>query len=124
MTSGWPTATTVRGGGSVTDVDASTGILVRLVTGTPYRFDHPVAIAADGSYVFVANDYGNSITLLASPSGSLVSVLSAPNDHFDGPVSIAFDGIHAWVVNVYGDSVTEFEIETAANKWGDRIKMS
>ena len=47
---------------TVTEVDASTGSLVRVISGSSYKFDYPVAIAAVGSDLFVANSGGQSVT--------------------------------------------------------------
>ena len=42
-------------GNSVTELSASTGALVKVIGGSSYGFDDPVAIASDGTHVWVAN---------------------------------------------------------------------
>jgi hypothetical protein len=51
-------------GGSVTEVDVSTGAPVGVVSGPVYKFNDEAAMAVAGGYVFVANAYGNSVTEL------------------------------------------------------------
>jgi DNA-binding beta-propeller fold protein YncE len=48
--------------GSVTELNASTGTLVRVLSGPGYGFNNPAAIAADGTRVWVANYGGDSVT--------------------------------------------------------------
>jgi|HubBroStandDraft_1064217.scaffolds.fasta_scaffold230105_1 hypothetical protein len=52
------------GGDSVTEVDASSGGLVRTLSGGSYGFDEPLALAYDGTRIWVANDGSNSVTEL------------------------------------------------------------
>ncbi len=66
-----------------------------------YGFSAPVAIAADGSHLWVAN--GNSMTELNAADGAQVRTLS----DFSFPSSIAVEGSHLWVANGGGLSVTE-----------------
>ena len=51
-------------GDSVTELSASTGALVKVLSGSNYGFDHPNAITSDGTHVWVANFYGSSVTEL------------------------------------------------------------
>jgi DNA-binding beta-propeller fold protein YncE len=50
------------GGNSVTELSASTGALAKLISGSSYGFNSPLAIASDGTRVWVANGDGQSIT--------------------------------------------------------------
>ena len=59
------------GGDSVTELSASTGALVRVISGSSYKFDSPDALAADGGDLFVANYDGDSVTELSASSQSL-----------------------------------------------------
>jgi DNA-binding beta-propeller fold protein YncE len=43
------------GGDSVTELSASSGALVKVISGSAYQFDEPGAIASDGTNVWVAN---------------------------------------------------------------------
>ncbi len=49
---------------AVTELSASTGALVKVLSGSNYGFDHPNAITSDGTHVWVANFYGSSVTEL------------------------------------------------------------
>jgi len=51
-------------GNCVTELSASTGALVKVLSGSNYGFDHPNAITSDGTHVWVANFYGSSVTEL------------------------------------------------------------
>ena len=42
-------------GNSVTEIDASTGALVQVLSGGNYGFNLPGAVAVDGSHTWVAN---------------------------------------------------------------------
>jgi hypothetical protein len=50
--------------GSVTEIEASTGALVRVLSGSEYQFDYPDAMAVAGTDLFVANNSGGSVTEL------------------------------------------------------------
>lgn len=47
---------------SVTELDAATGALARVLTGPSYLFDVPVAVSSDGTDVWVANSGDSSVT--------------------------------------------------------------
>jgi DNA-binding beta-propeller fold protein YncE len=102
--------------GSVTELSASTGDLVQVVTND--GFDEPVAIASDGTDVWVANqadsdlDLTPSISELSAATGDLVQVLSASSYGLNDPTAVASDGAHVWVTNGVADSVTEFSATT------------
>jgi hypothetical protein len=65
--------------GSVTELDASTGALVRVVVGPQYEFNYPYTLAVNGDDLFVAD--GFSVTELDTSTGRLVRVL------FHGPAA-------------------------------------
>ena len=66
---------------------------------------YPVAIAFDGSNIWVANQSGNSVSKLRMSDGALLGTYPVGN----GPVGIAFDGANIWVANRYGNSVTKLQ---------------
>lgn len=74
---------------SVTELRASTGRLVKVISGAKYGFVGPAAIASDGAYVWVANLQGNSITELSARTGGLVRVISSGAYGLQSPMSIA-----------------------------------
>ena len=81
----------------------------------------PVAIAADGNRVWVANSRypmtgsaGGCVTELSAKTGALIRVISARRDGLTDPEAIAADGNRVWVVNTLGSSVTEINTTTGA----------
>jgi hypothetical protein len=100
--------------GSVTELNASTGNLVRVISGSTYQFHTPEGIATGGGYVWLTNSNGNSVTELRASDGSLVRVIPAVANE---PGRIAADRTHVWVVNgqfgnVVGGSITEIATST------------
>jgi DNA-binding beta-propeller fold protein YncE len=93
--------------GSVTELDAATGDLVRVLSGSRYKFNNPTGISSDGTHVWVVNADG-SVTELDAATGGLVQVLSGSQYGFDDPCGVASDGTHVWVPNSESDSLTEF----------------
>ena len=66
-------------GSSVTELDASTGALVGVLSGPKYRFDSPDALAVSGPDLFVVNSlFTPSITEVDATTGALVRVISGP----------------------------------------------
>jgi hypothetical protein len=103
-------------GGSVTELNADNGSVVRTLSSSSYGFSSPEGIAADGIHVWVANLGGGangsgSVTELNADNGSLVRILSGASYGFNGPWGIAAAGSHVWVTNYghpgIGHSVTE-----------------
>jgi hypothetical protein len=84
-------------GKSVTELSAKTGRLVKVISGSRYKFDVPAAIASDGTHVWVAND--TSVTELSARTGRLVKVISGSKYKFADAIAIASDGTHVWVVS-------------------------
>jgi DNA-binding beta-propeller fold protein YncE len=60
---------------SVTELDAATGALVQVITGSNYGFDSPVEVNSDGSHVWITNAGNNSVTELDAATGALVQVI-------------------------------------------------
>ena len=69
----------------MTELNASTGALVQVISGSMYGFNSPRAISSDGTHVWVANRYGNSVTELSASTGALVQVISGSSYGFDYP---------------------------------------
>ena len=110
----WVANCVICDGGSVTELSATSGRLIRVIQESRYQIYAPDAIASDGSHVWVANCVGcvtgqvgaDSVTELAARSGRLIRVIHGARYRFNGPDSIASDGAHVWVANG-GESVTE-----------------
>ena len=106
------------GGNSVTELNASTGKLVHVLSGPTYGFDKPWAVSSDGKHVWIANHSGDSVTELNASTGVFVQLLSAgvPTLSSQGHPP---DGKHVWVVSDggynAGDSVTELVASPASS---------
>jgi DNA-binding beta-propeller fold protein YncE len=94
-------------GNSVTELSASTGKLVEVLSNSRYKFDFPNAVASDAKHVWVANENGQTVTELSASTGRLVRVRSSSSYGFNSPDAIASDGINVWVTNA-DQSVTGF----------------
>jgi hypothetical protein len=93
------------GDGLVTELNASTGALVRVLDAPAYQFGNPTAIVADGPNLFVASlRYGTSpdagvVTELNASTGALVRVLSAPEDYILQPLAMTLQGGHLFIAS-------------------------
>jgi hypothetical protein len=102
-------ATVVANAGSVAELNARNGHLVRLITGRKYGWDLP-SFVVSGPYLWVTSQTGGfngngSVTELSASTGRLVHLFSARRYHFGHPFAIAAFGSHVWVLNVH--SVTK-----------------
>lgn len=103
-----------RDGDSVTELNASTGALVKVISGSAYGFDDPDAVATDGDDVWVTNGMANSVTELGATTGRLVKIMARSAYGFEVPDAITADGTDAWVANWSGQSVTGFPVAPEA----------
>jgi hypothetical protein len=96
--------------GSLTEIDATTGALVRRISGARYDFQAPEGITAAGDDLFVADSGASAVTELDARTGRLVRVMSGAQYHFDSPQGLAVYGGHLFVVNPLGDSITDINL--------------
>jgi hypothetical protein len=101
--------TSVANDGSVAELNARNGHLVRLISGRTYGWDLPSFVAA-GPDLWVTSQTGGfhgkgSVTELSASTGRLVHFFSARQYHFDHPFEIAAWGNHVWVLSLH--SVTK-----------------
>ncbi len=101
-----------RGVGSLTELNATTGRVIRVITAQAAPFDEPMSIAVSGTHVWVANLVFSSIVELNAANGSVVRLIRA--NSLNQPLSMAVDRDHLWVANFFGNSVTEFKKSTGA----------
>jgi hypothetical protein len=100
-------------GNSVTELNASNGSLVRVISNPKDKFSYPDAVTTLGPHVWVGNSLGNSLTELRSSNGSLVRVVIIKGKSAtvgvgalnDSPQSLSATGSNFLVVT--GDSVRE-----------------
>jgi hypothetical protein len=111
--------------GSITELDARTGAVVRKISGPRYHFYQPVAMAVAGTDIFVANSGGAGVTEIDASTGALVRVLSGPQFGWQNPDALAVDGPDLYVASGYtsyvanpthagGSSVTEVDPASGA----------
>ena len=98
---------------SVTEIDSSTGAVIRAIHGGAYRLDGPSDMAVHGRDLFVANFDGDSVTEIDASTGALVRVIDAPAYGFDGPDGITPSGNDLFVMNTWG-SLTELDASSGA----------
>ena len=83
------------GGNSVTEINANTGALIRIISASRYQLNEPQAIAATGDTVWVldSNDVSNTaITEIDAATGALVRVLQGSRYQFNELQEIAISG--------------------------------
>jgi hypothetical protein len=102
-------ATVVANDGSMAELNARNGHLIRLISARTYGWDQPSFTTA-GPDLWVTSQtvrfHGNgSVTELSVSTGRLVHFFSARQYHLDHPFAIAALGSHAWVLNQH--SVTK-----------------
>ncbi len=98
--------------GSITEINATTGALRRVVAGAPFAFRDPVALAVAGPDVFVADEGGNSVTEVNIGTGRLVRVVSQQG--LDAPDGIGVEDGQVWVADSASDSATDIDEATGA----------
>jgi len=102
-------------GNNTVTVATLSGTPAGTVSGPAYGFNDPVALAGNGSDLFVVNTAGaGSVTEIDESNGSLVRVVQGSSYGFNQPCAIVLYGANAWVVNRGGNSVTEFSTATGS----------
>jgi outer membrane protein assembly factor BamB len=112
---------------NVTELNASNGSLVRVISAKADELNGPGPMAVSGSHVWVSNAAGDSITELNASSGALVRVINAragccaPRSgtfEWAGPTALTVSGPHLWVADLHNyangatsvSSVAEFNV--------------
>jgi hypothetical protein len=98
------------GAGSLAQIDAKTGALVRVISGSRYDIDGATVVAALGHDLYVADTAANAVTEIDSVTGALIKVFSGSQYDFAGPDGEATWGEHLYVANGLGDSVTDIQL--------------
>ncbi len=114
--------------GSVTQVSASTGELVRVIDAQSDDLSCSDAVTSDRTDVWVANwdEYfapdscPGWVTEFSASTGALARIIDGPSDDFSCPDGVTSNGTDVWVANlpnengVGGNSVTEFSAATGS----------
>jgi hypothetical protein len=99
---GTQTKTGFTGFGSVTELDASSGTVVKTFPGSKSGITYPDSIAISGPYVWVVDGgyHGGlgGVTRIDSRTGNTLTLTGA-NYGFERPAAIAIGGGHVWVLN-------------------------
>jgi hypothetical protein len=82
-------------GNSVTEINASTKQIVRILNGASYGFNCPIALAYDGTHIWVSNS--SSLVQLNASTGARIMTLTGSN--IPGPTALAVVGSNLWVLN-------------------------
>jgi DNA-binding beta-propeller fold protein YncE len=82
------------GGNSVTEINAATGALIRVITASRYRLNEPMGITTSGNTVWVADK--DSVTEINAATGALIRVLGGSRYPFSGLREIAASGDTVW----------------------------
>jgi len=90
---------TNQAGNSVTEINPSTGALLKIFTrALGYRFNSPTAITRAGGDLFVANAAGSVLEMSAS-TGAFIRLVAGAGSNFVDPVAIAASGNVILVLN-------------------------
>jgi hypothetical protein len=124
VTSGWgPRNTTVQAstqpnkyGGSVTEFNANSGAVVRVIKSKADHFYGSAGVALEGSHAWIANSYGNTLTELNASNGSLVRVIKTNRDDYSGgPSVIVVSRSHLWALD------GSFLLSAQSDLWGSSL---
>lgn len=87
-----------------------------VLEGTNYFGDginDPLAVASDGTSLWVTNDNASTVTELSETTGAVEGITPLPGES-SNPGGIAVDGSHVWVADFYGTKLTELSGSTGA----------
>jgi hypothetical protein len=100
--------------GSLTELNSTTGALVRVISGSVYKFDltadMPGSMTVAGGDVLVANASDRSVTEVNASTGALVRLFAHPLYSLDFPSALVVVGHDLYVANEDGTTVTELSI--------------
>lgn len=99
-------------GNSISELNAITGHVVRVINGGTGSFDWPMGLIVNGADVWVTNLNGNSLTEINESTGAVLRVISG--NGLNGPDSLCVFDKKIWVTNLYGDSVTVLNAKNGA----------
>lgn len=99
---------------SLTELDGSTGSLVKLFT-APRAFGDPGAMAVWGKDLWITNGNRELVTQFRLRTSRVrVRLIRGGRYHFDFPSDIASNGVDVWTANTFGNSLTEFGASSGA----------
>lgn len=109
----------LNAGNSVTEMTASTGKFVRVISGARFHFANPVAITSTGNTMLVLNagsaaTPSGSITEFSSRTGAFVRRVVGAKFSFANPQALTVSGANVFVADEGNASVTEFKVANGA----------
>jgi DNA-binding beta-propeller fold protein YncE len=111
LNAGRPSATPAVAG-SVSEIDAQTGKLLRNVSGSSFAFDDPIALAVSGPDAYIADVANNSVTEIDTATGALVRVIAGQG--LSTPDGITVSDGHVWVADAGSNAATDIDVATGA----------
>lgn len=105
----------------VTEIQASTGKVIRVINNRADGFIDPTSIAVNGHDVWVVSggvEYANgsshvgTVTELSAANGALVRTVSLKDHEMTGLSGVSVDAKHVWVVADGGEKVAELSAAT------------
>jgi hypothetical protein len=103
--------------GSVSEMNSSSGKLVRVIKGAKYHLVNPVSITSSGDTILVLNaGHGatGSITEISARTGALVRTISGASFALDNPAAFTVSGSDVFVADEGNNSVTEVNVANGA----------
>lgn len=98
------------GRGSLAQINAKTGVLIRVISGAPYDLRGATAMAVQGQDLYVADAGANAVTEIDPATGALVKLLQGRQYGFADPDGEATWGDHLYIANGQGNSVTDIQL--------------
>lgn len=93
------------GVGAVTEIDAATGTLVRILQGAPYNFLTPYSAFSNGVRIWISNHMEGTVDVLGARSGKLITVVGGhKGPSLDEPSGIGVDASHVWITGIVEDA--------------------
>jgi hypothetical protein len=98
--------------GSISEIDARTGRLLRQVSGASLALDNPVALTVAGPDTYVADEANDSVTEIATTTGALIRVITGQGLRNPDGITVA-EG-HVWVSDAATNAATDIDETTGA----------
>jgi streptogramin lyase len=91
------------GTGSISELNANTGALIRVIDDRAAMIDNPAGLAVSGSRVWVSSlqtaSKNGSLTTLDATTGAVLRVDSTTDDQFNSPAAVAENDGRVWVAS-------------------------
>jgi streptogramin lyase len=111
LNTGRPSATPSVAG-SISEIDAHTGRLLRKVSGSSFALDDPVALTVSGPDAYIADEANDSVTEMDITSGTLVRVIAGQG--LSDPDGITVAAGHVWVADAGSNAATDIDEASGA----------